>query len=103
VPGRSCACIFGLPERFIGAKVLEIGLQHALGDQTSLEALVSMADEEPKHQELFRRLHAGPLSRQHPAAGRPVRAVQGRLPGPLGGGSQHAVLDEIEFCARTRA
>ena len=54
--GRSYAYIFGLVERFIGAKVLEVSRQHALGDQVALEALVRMADEELKHQELFRRM-----------------------------------------------
>ena len=56
VQGRSYAYIFGLVERFIGAKVLEVSRQHALGNQVALEALVRMADEELKHQELFRRL-----------------------------------------------
>ena len=56
VQGRSYAYIFGLVERFIGAKVLEVSRQHALGDQVALEALVRMADEELKHQELFRRM-----------------------------------------------
>jgi hypothetical protein len=56
VQGRSYAYIFGLVERFIGAKVLEISRQHALGDQVAMEALVRMADEELKHQELFRRM-----------------------------------------------
>jgi hypothetical protein len=56
VQGRSYATIFGLVERFIGAKVLDISRQHALGDQVALEALVRMADEELKHQELFRRM-----------------------------------------------
>lgn len=56
VQGRSYACIFGLVERFIGAKMLKISRQHALGDQAALEALVRMTDEELKHQELFRRM-----------------------------------------------
>jgi hypothetical protein len=56
VQGRSYAYLFGLVERFIGAKVLEVSRQHALGDQVALEALVRMADEELKHQELFRRM-----------------------------------------------
>ena len=56
VQGRSYAYIFGLVERFISAKVLEISRPHWLGDQVALEALVRMADEEIKHQELFRRL-----------------------------------------------
>jgi len=56
VQGRSYAYIFGLVERFISAKVLEISRAHSLGDQVALEALVRMTDEEIKHQELFRRL-----------------------------------------------
>lgn len=56
VQGRSYAYIFGLVERFIGAKVTEISAQHALGDQAAFEALVRMTDEELKHQELFRRM-----------------------------------------------
>ena len=56
VQGRSYAYLFGLVERFIGAKVLDVSRQHALGNQVALEALVRMADEELKHQELFRRL-----------------------------------------------
>ena len=46
VQGRSYAYLFGLVERFIGAKVLDVSRQHALGDQVALEALVRMADEE---------------------------------------------------------
>jgi hypothetical protein len=50
--------VFGLVERYIGAKVLELSGQHWLGDQVALEALVRFSDEELKHQELFRRLEA---------------------------------------------
>jgi hypothetical protein len=56
VQGRTYANIFGLVERFINAKVLEISSQHVLGDQVALEALVRFSDEELKHQELFRRI-----------------------------------------------
>jgi hypothetical protein len=56
IQGRSYANIFGLVERFIGAKVLDVSRDHWLGDQTALEALVRFSDEELKHQELFRRL-----------------------------------------------
>ncbi len=56
VQGRSYAYIFGLVERFIGAKVLELSGRHALGDQLALEALVRFGDEEIKHQEMFRRI-----------------------------------------------
>jgi hypothetical protein len=58
VQGRTYAYIFGLVERFIGAKVMDISRAHAFGDQVALEALVRMTDEELKHQELFRRLEA---------------------------------------------
>lgn len=56
IQGRSYANIFGLVERFINAKVLEISRDHWLGDQTALEALIRFSDEELKHQELFRRV-----------------------------------------------
>jgi hypothetical protein len=56
VQGRTYANMFGLVERFIGAKVLEVSRSHWLGDQVALEALVRFTDEELKHQELFRRL-----------------------------------------------
>jgi hypothetical protein len=58
VQGRSYANIFGLVERFIGAKMLEVSRDHWLGDQHALEALVRFTDEELKHQELFRRIEA---------------------------------------------
>jgi len=56
VQGRSYANIFGLVERFINAKVLELSQHHFFGDQVALEALVRFSDEELKHQELFRRI-----------------------------------------------
>lgn len=56
VQGRSYAYLFGMVERFISAKMLDVSRDHALGDQVALEALVRMTDEELKHQELFRRL-----------------------------------------------
>lgn len=56
VQGRSYANIFGLVERFIAAKVLEVSQRHWMGDQAALEALVRFTDEELKHQELFRRI-----------------------------------------------
>jgi hypothetical protein len=56
VQGRTYANIFGLVERFINAKVLEISRDHWLGDQVALEALVRFSEEELKHQELFRRI-----------------------------------------------
>ena len=56
IQGRTYANMFGLVERYIGAKILEISRDHWLGDQTALEALVRFTDEELKHQELFRRI-----------------------------------------------
>ena len=56
VQGRTYANIFGLVERFINAKILEVSRDHWLGDQVALEALVRFSDEELKHQELFRRI-----------------------------------------------
>ncbi|NJD86888.1 MAG: hypothetical protein FIB05_02575 [Betaproteobacteria bacterium] len=56
VQGRTYANMFGLVERYIGAKTLELARGHGMGDQVALEALVRMTDEELKHQELFRRL-----------------------------------------------
>jgi len=58
IQGRTYANMFGLVERFIGAKILEVSREHWLGDQKALEALVRFTDEELKHQELFRRLEA---------------------------------------------
>jgi hypothetical protein len=58
IQGRTYANMFGLVERFINAKVLELSRDHWLGDQSALEALVRFSDEELKHQELFRRLEA---------------------------------------------
>ena len=56
VQGRTYAHMFGLVERFIGAKMLEVSRDHWFGDQTALEAIVRFTDEELKHQELFRRV-----------------------------------------------
>jgi hypothetical protein len=56
IQGRTYANMFGLVERFIAAKVLEVSREHWLGDQNALEALVRFGDEEIKHQELFRRI-----------------------------------------------
>ena len=58
VQGRTYTNMFGLVERFIGAKILEVSRDHCLGDQVALEALVRFTDEELKHQALFRRLEA---------------------------------------------
>ena len=56
IQGRTYANIFGLVERFINAKVLEVSRDHWFGDQTALEALIRFSDEELKHQEMFRRI-----------------------------------------------
>jgi hypothetical protein len=56
IQGRTYANMFGLVERFICAKILEVSRDHVLSDQVALEALVRFSDEELKHQELFRRL-----------------------------------------------
>jgi hypothetical protein len=58
IQGRTYANIFGLVERFIAAKVLEVSRDHWLGDQLALEALVRFTDEEIKHQALFRRVES---------------------------------------------
>lgn len=56
VQGRSYACLFGLVERFISAKTIELASKQGLGDQVALEGLVRFSEEELKHQELFRRI-----------------------------------------------
>ena len=58
IQGRTYANMFGLLERFVNAKVLEISRDHWFGDQTKLEALVRFSDEEIKHQALFRCIEA---------------------------------------------
>jgi hypothetical protein len=56
IQGRTYSSMFGFVERFITAKILELAGDHVFGDQIALEALIRFADEELKHQELFRRL-----------------------------------------------
>ena len=80
VQGRTYAYIFGLVERFISAKVLDISREHWLGDQVALEALVRMTDEEIKHQEMFRRLEAQMAPTCPPAMCRPPRPTTSRAP-----------------------
>jgi hypothetical protein len=58
VQGRTYANMFGLVERYIGAKMLEVSRDHWFGDQVALEAIVRFTDEELKHQALFRRIEA---------------------------------------------
>jgi hypothetical protein len=56
IQGRTYANVFGLVERYINAKILELSRDYWLGDQVALEALVRFSDEELKHQALFRRI-----------------------------------------------
>jgi hypothetical protein len=56
VQGRTYANMFGMIERYIGVKMLDVSRTHGFGDQVALEALVRLTDEELKHQELFRRI-----------------------------------------------
>lgn len=56
IQGRTYANVFGLAERFVNAKVLEVSRDYWFGDQVALEALVRFSDEEIKHQALFRRI-----------------------------------------------
>ncbi|MBT5074903.1 MAG: hypothetical protein HOH18_07475 [Kordiimonadaceae bacterium] len=56
IQGRTYANIFGLVERFINTKIMEIGQDYTFGDQVALEALVRFSQEELKHQELFRKI-----------------------------------------------
>ena len=66
IQGRTYANIFGLVERFINCKVLELSKLHWTGDQIALEALVRFSDEELKHQELFRRIERMIASKMPP-------------------------------------
>ena len=56
IQGRTYANVFGLVERFINAKVLELSRDYWFADQFAQEGLVRFCDEELKHQELFRRI-----------------------------------------------
>jgi hypothetical protein len=58
IQGRTYANVFGLVERYINCKILELAGDHRFGDQVALEALVRFSDEELKHQELFRRVES---------------------------------------------
>ena len=66
IQSRTYANIFGLVERFINCKVLELSKFHWTGDQVALEALVRFSDEELKHQELFRRIERMIASKMPP-------------------------------------
>jgi hypothetical protein len=56
IQGRTYANMFGLVERFINAKVLELSRDYLFDDQVALEGLIRFSDEELKHQELFRQV-----------------------------------------------
>jgi hypothetical protein len=56
IQGRTYAYLFGLLERYISVKILELASAQSLGNQLALEGLVRFSDEELKHQELFRRI-----------------------------------------------
>jgi hypothetical protein len=58
VQGRTYVNIMGLLERLVCAKSLDSTRDFRLGDQHTLHALIQHADEELKHQELFRQLEA---------------------------------------------
>ena len=90
IQGRTYANVFGLVERFINAKVLEVSRDHWFGDQTKLEALVRFSDEELKHQELFRRIERM-IGAQMPAGYRFV-AEPDAVAGVVLGKSTWAVL-----------
>src|SRR5499426_1052783 len=86
IQGWTYANMFGLVERFISAKVLEISHTHWLGDQVALEALVRMTDEEIKHQALFRRLESL-MAADMPAGYRPAAEPNAVAAAVLGKGT----------------
>lgn len=93
VQGRTYANMFGLVERFVSAKVLDLTRQHALGDQVALEALIRFSDEELKHQELFRRIER--LAAQDMPAGYRFEAQPNDVAGFVLGKRTWAVLAVI--------
>ena len=114
IQGRTYANVFGLVERFITAKLIDVSREHALGDQNALEALVRFSDEEIKHQALFRRIEAmmarddaGRLSlRRRSRRGCARRARQGHLGGARAHAAHRAVRAAplpAEHRARRRA
>lgn len=56
IQGRTYANIFGMVERFINTKMLELGHDYQYGDQVALEALLRFSTEEIKHQQLFKKI-----------------------------------------------
>jgi len=51
IQGRTYANIFGLVERYINAKILELRGDYVLSDQFALEALMRICEEELNHQD----------------------------------------------------
>ena len=99
IQGRTYANVFGLVERFITAKLLEIGRDYWLGDQNALEALVRFSDEELKHQALFRRIEgddgggdAGGLPLRRRSRRRGARRAQQEHLGRPGADAAHRAL-----------
>jgi len=90
IQGRTYANIFGLVERFIDAKMLELSRDFWFGDQIALEALVRMSDEELKHQELFRRIEQ--LASERMPAGYRFTMQPNDVAGAVLGKSTWAVL-----------
>ena len=93
IQGCTYANVFGLAERFINAKVLEVSRDHWLGDQVALEALVRFSEEELKHQALFRRIETM------------IRERAGRLPlrcRPRCGGWRRTRQEAPGRCSRLR-
>lgn len=56
IQGRTYANMFGLVERFINTKIVELGEHHRPANAIEFEALARFSDEEIKHQKLFRRI-----------------------------------------------
>ena len=90
IQGRTYANMFGLIERYIGVKMLEICHGYGMGDQTALEALLRFTDEELKHQALFRRIEL--LTAAQMPAGYRFTAQPNDVAGFVLGKSSWAVL-----------
>jgi hypothetical protein len=90
IQGRTYANLFGLVERFINAKILDLSADYWLGDQTKLEALVRFSDEEIKHQRLFARIEA--LAAENMPAGYVLTADPNEVAQAVLGKSSWAVL-----------
>lgn len=56
IQGRTYANMFGLVERFINSKIVELRENHRPANAAEFEALTRFSEEEIKHQELFRRI-----------------------------------------------